>query len=242
MRKGSKERAARRKSNRTRGSTAQGFNVTDLAKVLLDVLTAEQQQPQMLPQQQPPVQTRPQPPQQPPCEVCIAAQESSNQCAACSGSGPRRGEAERRGSRCDKCDTPDDDRLVTPGRRGRGRLSRPFRGRRRARGVYYDDEVDEEEEGYDEETFTRRKPRKVYSQSKRGSRGKGRHPSQRPVAIEETASTKVVETREQRQSPYAPWDPRFGYPTDDGDYDAGYGPIDLCEEVCYPLPDDAFLE
>ncbi|XP_070385050.1 mucin-19-like isoform X2 [Dermacentor albipictus] len=220
-RKGSKERAARRKNNRTRGSgggTGQGFNVTDLAKMLLDVLTAEQQES---------VQARPQPQQQPPCEACIAAQES----------GSRRAEAERTGSRCETCGN-DDRRLATPGGR---HLSRPLRGRRR--GVYYDDEVDEEEEGYDEETFTRRKPRKVFSQSMRGSRGKGRHLSQRPVAVEETASTKVVETREQRQSPYTPWEPRFGYPPEDCDYDAGYGPFDLCgHELYYPLPDDAFLD
>ncbi|KAL1467634.1 hypothetical protein MTO96_025995 [Rhipicephalus appendiculatus] len=158
---------------------------------------------------------------------------------------PRYGfEASRRSSWCDKCNTQQgDDRPDTPTRRGR---RRPFRGRRRNREVYYDDEVDEDEETHDEEErATRRKPRKVFSRSTRGKRGKGRHASQRPLAVEETTSTKVVETKDQRRSPYAPWDPRFEYPPpEDGDqyYGAGYGPFDMYGQIYYPPPEDAFLD
>ncbi|XP_075728949.1 uncharacterized protein LOC142771361 [Rhipicephalus microplus] len=239
-RKGSKERSSKRRSKKRESDSAiQGFNVTDLAKALLDVLEAEQQQQQQL--QQPQTQAI----SQPPCEVCIAARESSNQCMACEDSRPRdRPEVSRRSLWCDKRKTPQsDDRPDTPTRRGR---QRPLRGRRRNRGVYYDDELDEEEETYDEEHMvTRRKPRKVFARSKRGRRGKGRHASQRPLAIEETTSTKVVETRDQSRSPYAPWDPRLIHPPPgDGEqyYGEGYGPFDVCGPVYYPPPEDAFLD
>ncbi|XP_077508648.1 uncharacterized protein LOC144120050 [Amblyomma americanum] len=176
--------------------TAEGLTVADLAMVLLDVLSAEQQQQQQRKGQlQEELQQTPRTRQQPPCEACASQENLCGQCGTL-----RRGQNLTL-SRCDKCESSYEERESGVPKTSKNHS--PMRRPERSTHFY---ETAESDYDYAE---SRRKPKKLFSQAKRGSRGTGRHRSETPTAIEETTATQVVETSE--EAPNCSVDPRYGY-------------------------------
>ncbi|KAK8771354.1 hypothetical protein V5799_025404 [Amblyomma americanum] len=174
--------------------TAECLTVADLAMVLLDVLSAEQQQ-QRQGQLQEQLQQTPRTRQQPPCEACASQENLCGQCGTL-----RRGQKLTL-SRCDKCESSYEARVSGVPKTSKNHS--PMRRPERSTHFY---ETAESDYDYAE---SRRKPKKLFSQAKRGSRGTGRHRSETPTAIEETTATQVVETSE--EAPNCSVDPRYGY-------------------------------